>query len=133
MAALAPSLPVTLLSAPGAGLAGGCGWWQALIRAARAAHPGTPCVDILDCADAPGMAMAALRLQQAVLVLHPASPAFAAVCEVARLQAAIVLPTAPESLDLARKGSFHRLEAHLRATAQQMVTDPARDSAESLR
>ncbi|MGD0431578.1 MAG: hypothetical protein ABSA58_10855 [Acetobacteraceae bacterium] len=42
---------VTLLSAPGAALHAGCGWWRALVAEARAAHPEVPCTDILDCAD----------------------------------------------------------------------------------
>ena len=51
--------PVTLLSAPGAALYAGCGWWKALIDAAREAHPNVPCMDILDCADGTGQALAA--------------------------------------------------------------------------
>ncbi len=35
-AALAPGRPVTLLSAPGAALYAGCGWWRALVRLAQA-------------------------------------------------------------------------------------------------
>ena len=62
--ALAPGLPVTLLSAEGAALYMGVGWWQALVGAARASYPATPCADILDCADSPGRAMAALRMGQ---------------------------------------------------------------------
>lgn len=33
--ALAPGRPVTLLSAPGAALYAGCGWWRALVRLAQ--------------------------------------------------------------------------------------------------
>ena len=60
-AALAPGLAVTLLSAPGAALFGGCLWWREIIAIARAAHAATEAMDILDCADASGMAMGALR------------------------------------------------------------------------
>ena len=77
-AALCEGLALTLLSAPGAACFAGAGWWRALIDMARAAHPHTPCQDVLDCADAPGHAMAAVRLGQAILVLDPACPAFAA-------------------------------------------------------
>ena len=62
LAALAPGRPVTLLSAPGAALHAGCGWWRSVVAAARARHPDVPCIDILDCADATGQALAALRI-----------------------------------------------------------------------
>ncbi len=132
-AALALGSPVTLLSAKGAALAGGCGWWQALVRAARQTHPETPCQDILDCADAPGMAMAALRLKQGILLLDSACPAFPAVERAAIAQSALLLPSPPPSLDLASRGALRRLATYLGDAAQQMVTDADRDSAESLR
>ena len=47
--ALAPGLPVTLLSAPGAGVYAGAGWWRALMLALCPADP-----DILDCGSAAG-------------------------------------------------------------------------------
>jgi hypothetical protein len=103
-AALAPGLPVTLLSAPGAALFAGAGWWRALVAAARAAHPATPCADVLDCADAPGRAMEAIRAGQAVLVLDPGCPAFARVASLAR-----VLSARPVALDLGARGGGLRL------------------------
>jgi len=54
VAALAKGAPVTLVSAPAAALYAGCGWWRALVEAARAEYPDVPCLDILDCADATG-------------------------------------------------------------------------------
>jgi len=96
---LRPGLPATLLSAPGAALAGGCLWWRELVAAARQAVPGTPCEDILDCADAPGRAMAALRIGQTFLILDPACPAFAAVAAAAATLGARILATRPRSLD----------------------------------
>lgn len=111
-AALAEALPVTLLSAPGAASFAGPGWWRALIVRARAAHPHTPCQDVLDCADAPGHAMAAIRLGQAILVLDPACPAFARIASLAT-----VLPVRPPALDLAERGAARRLRAWL--TRQQ--------------
>jgi hypothetical protein len=132
-AALSFGRPVTLLSAPGAGLAGGAGWWQAVIRAARAAYPATPCQDILDCADAPGMAMAALRLQQRLLVLSESTPGFAAVARAAAIQGALVLPRAPEGLNLALRSHFYRLGEHLDPTGRQIITKLDRDSIQTLR
>jgi hypothetical protein len=93
------ALPVTLLSARGAALAGGCLWWRELIEAARAEVPDTPCDDILDCADAPGRAMAALRVGQKALILAADHPSFAAVAAAARTVGAQVLQQRPVSFD----------------------------------
>jgi hypothetical protein len=94
-AALAQGLPVTLLSAPGAALYAGCGWWKALVAQARAAYPGVPCLDILDCADGTGQAFAALRIGVCRLVLWPDAPARAAVVAIAEAQGGFVLEAAP--------------------------------------
>lgn len=108
-AALRPGYPVTLLSARGAALHAGCLWWRELIAAARAAHPATPVQDVLDCAAAPGAAMAALRAGQRLLVLDADCPAFAAVRGAAATLGARVLPAAPPALDLARPGARRHL------------------------
>ncbi len=108
VAALAPGLAVTLLSAPGAGVFAGAGWWRALVAAARAVHPATPCADVLDCADAPGMAMAAIRAGQALLVLDPACPAFARIAALAT-----TLPARPPALDLGARGAARHLPSWL--------------------
>jgi hypothetical protein len=112
--ALRPGLPVTLLSAPGAALYGGCLWWRTLVAIAREEFPATPVCDILDCAASPGRAMAALRIGQRVLVLHPACPAFAAVAGAAATLGATVLTARPDELDLADSDAVRRLEAWLR-------------------
>lgn len=119
LAALGEGRPVTLLSAHGAALAGGCLWWRALIVRACADFPDTPCADILDCADAPGHAMAALRAGQRLLILAPACPAFAAVAGAAASLGATVLPARPPALDLAARGARRHLREWL-AT----VTEP---------
>jgi hypothetical protein len=106
-AALAPGLPVTLLSARGAALYAGCGWWRALMQAAGAE------IDIIDCADAPGQAMAALRIGQRRIVLDP-GPAFPAVSAAAAACGAVVLPERPHALDLAIPGAERRLVAWLK-------------------
>jgi len=106
-AALRPGLPVTLLSARGAALYAGCGWWRALVEQAGAAH------DILDCADAPGYAMAALRIGQRHLILDAACPGFAAVAAAAATIGARLLAERPEALDLAERGADRRLLAWL--------------------
>lgn len=111
--ALRPGLPVVLISAPGAALYAGCGWWGGLIVAARAEFPGD-WRDVLDCADAPGFAMAALRMGLKALVLDAACPGYPAVAAVAEGLGAIVLPQRPVSLDLAESGAAWRLSGWLR-------------------
>ncbi|MEJ1979271.1 MAG: hypothetical protein WDN49_27375 [Acetobacteraceae bacterium] len=106
--ALAPGLAVTLLSGPGAGIYAGCGWWRALVTASGTAGP-----DMLDCADAPGRAMEALRAGCRLLVLDPAVPAFALVSARAAAAGAHLLAQRPLALDLAQPGSLRRLEAWL--------------------
>jgi hypothetical protein len=114
--AVAPGRPVTLLSAPGAALFAGCLWWREIIAAARAEYPDTPGVDILDCADASGLALGALRSGVNRLVLWPDAPGWAAVAVIAAEQGGFVLPAAPPSLDLAQRGALLRLDAWLLAS-----------------
>jgi hypothetical protein len=95
LTALARKQPVTLLSAPGAALYAGCGWWQALVGAARAEYPDVPCVDILDCADGTGQALAALRIGLTRLVLWPEAPGRDAVVTIAEARGGFVLVAAP--------------------------------------
>ncbi len=106
--ALEPGLPVTLVSGPAAGLYAGAGWWSALIGLASA-ESARQVASLLDCADAPGAAMAALRIRLPGIILDNTCPVFAAVAAVAREQAAIVLPHRPPSLDLAQPGAAYRL------------------------
>ena len=108
-AALRPGRPVTLLSARGAALYAGVLWWRELVAAARATCPATPARDILDCADAPGQAMAALRAGQRLLVLDDACPAFPAVRGAAESLGAHVLAQPPPALDLADRMARRRL------------------------
>jgi hypothetical protein len=112
-AALRPGFPVVLLSAHAAAGYAGCLWWRELIAAARALHPATPALDILDCGAAPGHAMAALRVGQRLLLLDPACPAFAAVADAAATWGAHVLANRPPALDLAERGAERRLRRWL--------------------
>jgi hypothetical protein len=100
--------PVTLLSAPGAALYAGCGWWRAVVAASLTTGP-----DVLDCADAPGRAMEALRAGCRIIVLDPAVPAAALVAVRAATIGAAVLDAPPPALDLAAPGAARRLEAWL--------------------
>ncbi|HEY1931020.1 MAG TPA: hypothetical protein VGG99_03330 [Acetobacteraceae bacterium] len=107
--ALSEGRPVTLLSAPGAALYAGCGWWRALVRQARAEFPDVAVADVLDCADGSGHALAALRIGQSWLVLARAAPGWGEVAAVAAAQGGGVLDTAPQALDLATRGAARRL------------------------
>jgi len=111
---LAQGTPVTLLSAPGAALYAGCLWWQALIAAARDGYPDIAMTDVLDCADAPGQAMAALRSGVVRLVLAAEVPAWDAVADIARRQGGFVLRQAPPALDIAARDGLYRLPTWLR-------------------
>jgi hypothetical protein len=111
--ALRPGRPVILLSAQGAALFAGCLWWRALIEHSQAEFPGAVTADLLDCADAPGYAMAALRVGQRRLVLDPACPAFPAVAAAASRLGADVLPCRPPALDLGEAGARRQLETWL--------------------
>jgi hypothetical protein len=105
--ALALLRPVTLLSAPGAAGFGGCLWWSALMRAAGAEF------SLLDCGDAPGRAVEALRLGLPGVVLDCEKEIFAAVAGMAAAQGAVLLPVAPPALDMALRGAVPRLAAWL--------------------
>lgn len=111
-AAMRCGTPVTLLSGPGAASYAGCGWWRALVERALA-DAGRAAPDVLDCADAPGRAVEALRAGCRHIVLAADVPAFADVAGRAAVLGAVVLPTRPAALDLAHRGALRLLEAWL--------------------
>lgn len=108
-AALAPGLPVLLLSAPGAALYAGCGWWKALMEAARQAAPGAVMLDALDCADAPGRALEALSVGCRIIILEARADVFRRVAAIAAESGAAVWSARPSALDLAERGAARRL------------------------
>lgn len=116
--ALAPGLPVLLLSALGAAAYAGAGWWRSMIDQALAAHggPGAPrpsnAPDALDCSDLAGRALEALSVGCRIIVLHPC-PAYPAIVERAGLVSARVLSARPPALDLAEPGAERRVTAWL--------------------
>lgn len=107
--ALAPGLPVTLLSASGAGLYAGCSWWQQLVIQAKGERPDVQVTDILDCADGSGQAMAALRVGISCLVLWLSAPGRAAVAAIAAERGGLVLAAPPPALDLGQRRASRRL------------------------
>lgn len=106
---LALGAPVTLLSAPGAAEYAGCGWWQALLAQAGNACPGATFSDVLDCGDASGQALAALRIGLTRLVLLPVAPGRDAVAAIVAGQGGLLLPQAPPALDMADRRDRRRL------------------------
>jgi hypothetical protein len=123
---LAFGRPVTLLSAIGAALYAGCGWWRALVEQARTEHPDIAIEDILDCADAPGLALGALRIGQYRIVLDPAVPAWSSVAAIATSLGGEVLAARPPAIDIADRAAARRLHDWL-----QVRTTPG-DSRDAL-
>lgn len=72
-AAEAAGRPLTLVSAPAAGLAAGPGWFAALARRVGEHHPAADLIWVLDCADSPGAVLAALRAGVADIAVAPAA------------------------------------------------------------
>jgi hypothetical protein len=112
---LALGRPVTLLSATGAALFAGCGWWRALIERASTDYGDASLDDILDCADASGLALGALRIGQRRIVLNAAAPGWASVAAIATSLGGEVLTLRPHSLDMADRASARRLADWLQA------------------
>ncbi len=112
-AAVALGRPLTLLSADGAACYAGVAWWQALVRQARAAAPGLRVPDILDCGDAPGYALQALRLGQRTLILRADPRIWQDIAARAEDCGAVLLAEPPLALDLAQPGAQRRLPAWL--------------------
>ena len=112
-AVLAAGRPVTLLSAPGAALFAGCGWWRAVIERARSDFPDVPARDVLDCAEASGYALGALRAGQRCIVLSPRAPGFRSVVAIAASIGGEVLTLRPPALDMAERTAARRLHVWL--------------------
>jgi hypothetical protein len=125
IAALAAAGPrgVLLLSAPGAGGFAGAAWFLAVVAAAQRLHPAVRCAAALDCADAPGHALAALHAGAAIIVLDGGCPAFGAVAAAAAEAGATVLPARPAALDLGR-ADLRRRDDHARLAAWLAIEAP---------
>jgi hypothetical protein len=85
---------LTVLSIPGAASSGGAPWFHALIQAGSAEFPNVPLTGVLDCADQPGHALAALRTGCRDLLLLDSVPAWPRVHAIAEASGAR-LHTAP--------------------------------------
>ena len=97
--------PVTLLSPEAGALWLGPGWLVAVAREAARAVPGAKCRTLLDCADRPDLAQAALRDgTDAILFTGPARMA-TKLAEIAAAYGAVFLTQRPPALELARQRS----------------------------
>jgi hypothetical protein len=101
--------PVTLLSGEAAALYAGCGWWRALTAAARAEFPAVPVADLLDCGDASGQALAAVRIGLRHLILSPNAPGRTKVATIVAGLGGVLLAERPPALDLADPANRRRL------------------------
>lgn len=95
--AMAGPRGVVLLSPPDAAYAMGAAWFLAVVAGAEDRA-------MLDCGDAGGHALAALRLGCRAVVLDPGAGTFAAVAAAAAEIGAVVLPVAPPAFDPGRQG-----------------------------
>ena len=90
-----------LASAAGAGCYAGPLWFKILIEEARAKFPSVEVIAILDCADEPGMVLAALRHGLKYLRFTGSAEALARLQDIAQAQdATIETGPAPPALDL---------------------------------
>jgi len=99
--ALAGPAGVLLLSAPDAAARAGAGWFLALVRLARAAHPAWPCDAALDCGAQAGLALGAIRAGAEIVILSRVCPAFGAVASAASEAGVTLWDSRPAALDLA--------------------------------
>ncbi len=100
-AAEALGVAVTLTSGPGAAGYAGPAWFRELIAAARTEHPRAEVTAVLDCGDAPGHAMAALRAGLKAIRFDGRPAVAERVAELARGYGAVVEPPRGTALDLA--------------------------------
>lgn len=100
-AAASLGVPLTILSGPGAGAYAGPAWFAEIVRLAQADHPSVAVTAILDCADQPGRALAALSHGIAVVRLGGNRQARARVAAIAAARGARLDDGAYATLDLA--------------------------------
>jgi hypothetical protein len=122
---IAAGRPVLLVSAPGAALNAGPGWFKAVLEQAAAEHPGANFTAALDCGAAPGAALAALRAGFKLVVFDLGHPSAASVLGAAAEAGAEVLGSRPEALDLG--GLDPRQRDDQRRIAALFATVPPQD------
>jgi acyl-CoA reductase-like NAD-dependent aldehyde dehydrogenase len=116
--------PVTLLSAPDAGIAAGAAWFGAMIAAAREAVPAAQSAALLDCGDDAGAAQAAIRAGIKAVVFTGRSDVARRLADIAGQHGCRLVTSRPEAdLDLA--ALFFATPAALRLRCAELLASPA--------
>ena len=89
-----------LLSPPGAAAYLGAGYFMAMVAQARESHPNVPVTAVLDCADEPGHALAALRGGVDAIVFTGPAKVAAKIEDIAQQSGATLWRRRPDALDL---------------------------------
>ncbi len=103
-AAAALDVAVRIRSAPGAAAYGGAGWFLEMIDIVRAEYPNARIEASLDCADAPGYAMAALRRGAVMIRFRGTRAAGEKVAQLADAHGAVLDKSRAAPLDLSGIG-----------------------------
>jgi len=103
-AAASLGVPVTLVSAPGAGAYAGPAWFKALVDAAAAAHPEIAVTAVIDCGEEPGTVLAALRAGFRYVVFTGPDAARSALADLAAARGAVLERGEAPALDLLDTG-----------------------------
>ncbi|WP_114860604.1 hypothetical protein [Azospirillum brasilense] len=93
-------VPLLLVSAPGAAASAGAGWFREVAARAAARHPSVATTAVLDCADRPGDALAALSAGIGVILFTGRVDVAERLADIAAQRGARLLTGLPEALDL---------------------------------
>ncbi len=103
-AAATLGVAVRIRSAPGAAAYGGAGWFLEMIDIVRAEYPNARIEASLDCADAPGYAMAALRRGAVMIRFRGTKTAGEKIAQLANAHGAVLDKSRAAPLDLSGIG-----------------------------
>lgn len=121
--------PVTLASAPDAGIYAGPGWFRELIATARGAVPAAQCTAILDCGDDAGAVQVAIRTGIEAIVFIGRADVADRLADIAGQRGARLLTKRPEpALDLG--DAFFAGEAELRRRCGEVFPNDSRPSSD---
>ena len=99
-AAEATGTPITLLSPSDFAAYGGAGFFNAIVRRARAKVPAAKSEAVLDCGDAPGLALEALRSGAEAVRFGGRPSVRKKIADIAAAHGARLLTVRPRALDL---------------------------------
>lgn len=99
--------PVTLLSPPDFAAYGGAGFFNAIVRRARAKVPAAQSEAVLDCGDAPGVALEALRAGAEAVRFGGRPTVRKKIAEIAAAHGARLFTVRPQALDLLDAADTH--------------------------